>query len=154
VVEKYVGDAVMAVFGAPLARSDDAERAVRAARSVLTAVEDLNARRRGLDLHVRAAVTTGEAIVAVHPAPGEALASGDVVNTAARLQSAAPPDGVIVDAETHALIRHLFRGDELPAVEAKGKQEPVRAWLVGEPVADVASRPASRTFHLEGRGAT
>jgi class 3 adenylate cyclase len=69
VVEKYVGDAVMAVFGAPLARSDDAERAVRAARSVLAAVEDLNARRRGLDLHIRAAVTTGEAIVAYLDAP-------------------------------------------------------------------------------------
>jgi class 3 adenylate cyclase/tetratricopeptide (TPR) repeat protein len=145
VVEKYVGDAVMAVFGAPLARSDDAERAVRAARGVLAAVDDLNARRRGLDLHVRAAVTTGEAIVALDPSPGEPLASGDVVNTAARLQSSAPPDSTVVDAETHALIRHLFRLDEAPAIDAKGKQEPVRAWLVGEPIADVASRPTSRT---------
>jgi class 3 adenylate cyclase/tetratricopeptide (TPR) repeat protein len=145
VVEKYVGDAVMAVFGAPLARSDDAERAVRAARGVLAAVEDLNARRRGLDLHVRAAVTTGEAIVAVHPAPGEALASGDVVNTAARLQSVAPPDGVVVDAETHALIRHLFHLDELPTVEAKGKQVPLRTWLAREPIAGIATRPTSRT---------
>jgi class 3 adenylate cyclase/tetratricopeptide (TPR) repeat protein len=145
VVEKYVGDAVMAVFGAPLARSDDAERAVRAARGVLAAVDDLNARRRGLDLHVRAAVTTGEAIVALDPSPGEPLASGDVVNTAARLQSSAPPDSTVVDAETHALIRHLFRLDEAPAIDAKGKQEPVRAWLVREPIADVASRPTSRT---------
>src|SRR5213595_244279 len=71
VVEKYIGDAVMAVFGTPLARSDDAERAVRASRGVLGAVEELNARRPGLDLHVRAAVTTGEAIVALDPPPGE-----------------------------------------------------------------------------------
>ncbi len=145
VVEKYVGDAVMAVFGAPLARSDDAERAVRAARGVLGAVEELNVRRPGLDLHVRAAVTTGEAIVALDPSPGEALASGDVVTTAARLQGAAAPDQVVVDTETQGLIRHLFHLDESPAIQAKGKQEPVRAWIVGEHVAGVETRPTSRT---------
>jgi class 3 adenylate cyclase/tetratricopeptide (TPR) repeat protein len=145
VVEKYVGDAVMAVFGAPLARSDDAERAVRAARGVLAAVDDLNARHLSLDLHIRATITSGEAIVALDPSPGEALASGDVVNTAARMQAAAPVDGAVVDAETHTLIRYMFLMDELPNVEAKGKQEPVRAWLVGEPIAEIATRPTSHT---------
>ncbi len=89
-IEKYVGDAVMAVFGAPLARSDDAERAVRASLSILEGIAALNERDPGLDLQVRAAVCTGEAIVSVDAAPADALATGDVVNTAARLQSAAP----------------------------------------------------------------
>ena len=84
VVEKFIGDAVMAVFGAPIAHGDDAERAVRAGLRVLDAVAQL-------DLVARAAVSTGEAIVSVDQArSGEALATGDVVNTAARLQNAAP----------------------------------------------------------------
>jgi class 3 adenylate cyclase len=106
VVEKYIGDAVMAVFGAPIGRSDDAERAVRAALAVAEGVAELMA--EGLDLQVRAAVCTGEAIVALEPPPGDALATGDVVHVAARLQAAAPPGGTIVDAETHRLTRHAF----------------------------------------------
>ena len=89
-IEKYVGDAVMAVFGAPLARSDDAERAVRASLSILDGIAALNERDPNLDLKVRVAVCTGEAIVSVDAAPADALATGDVVNTAARLQTAAP----------------------------------------------------------------
>src|SRR5688500_16945226 len=77
IVEKYIGDAVMAVFGAPLAKADDAERAVRAGLSILEGIEELNTANEGLDLHVRAAVCTGEAVIAVEPAPGEALATGD-----------------------------------------------------------------------------
>ena len=89
VVEKFIGDAVMAVFGAPLTQSDDAERAVRAGFRVLAAVDELN--ERGLALSARAAVNTGEAVVSVSRRDaGEALAIGDVVNTAARLQSSAP----------------------------------------------------------------
>jgi class 3 adenylate cyclase/tetratricopeptide (TPR) repeat protein len=145
VIEKYVGDAVMAVFGAPLARSDDAERAVRAALGILEGVRELNARHVGLDLEVRAAVCTGEAIVAVDPAPGDPLATGDVVNTAARLQSAAPPGRTIVGPETRRLTRHAFDFEELPPIEAKGKQTPVPAWLVGKPLLTLADRPTSRT---------
>ena len=124
-IEKYVGDAVMAVFGAPLARSDDAERAVRAALSILEGIAALNERDPGLDLRVRAAVCTGEAIVSVDAAPADALATGDVVNTAARLQSAAPTDRVVVGAETYRLTRHAFDYRELEAVDAKGKRDPV-----------------------------
>ena len=80
----------MAVFGAPLAQSDDAERAVRAALSILEGIRELNGGDPGLDLQVRAAVCTGEAMVAVDAAPEDPLATGDVVNTAARLQNAAP----------------------------------------------------------------
>jgi class 3 adenylate cyclase/tetratricopeptide (TPR) repeat protein len=145
VVEKYVGDAVMAVFGAPLSHSDDAERAVRAAVSILESVKELNARDPELDLEIRAAVCTGDAVVVVDPAPGEAIATGDVVNTAARLQSAAPPGRAIVGGETQRLTRHAFRFEELPPIDAKGKEHPVPAWLVGEPLAAAADRPASRT---------
>src|SRR5438132_4902653 len=83
-VEKFIGDAVMAVFGAPLAHEDDAERAVRAGLVIREAIDEL-----GGDLHVRVGVCTGEALVAVGARPelGEAIVSGDVVNTAARLQA-------------------------------------------------------------------
>ncbi len=145
VVEKYIGDAVMAVFGAPLARLDDAERAVRAGLAVLGGIRDLNAAHPGLDLEARAGVCTGEAVVTPAPASGETLATGDVVNTASRLQSAAPPGRVIVGPETYRLTRHTFGFEELPPVDAKGKREPVAAWLVGEPVAAPGSRPISRT---------
>src|ERR671923_3041691 len=95
-VEKFIGDAVMALFGAPTAHEDDPERAVRAA----LAIRDW-AQEEG-DLQVRIGVTTGEALVALDArlSEGEGMASGDVVNTAARLQSAAPENGIIVDATT------------------------------------------------------
>ena len=144
-IEKYVGDAVMAVFGAPLARSDDAERAVRASLSVLDGIRELNERHPDIALDVRAGVTTGEAIVAVDAAPEDALATGDVVNTAARLQTAAPPGHVIVDMQTYDLTRHAFAFEAVPPIEAKGKREPVEAWLVGEALGAPAGRPTSET---------
>ncbi|MBA3561306.1 MAG: zinc-ribbon domain-containing protein, partial [Actinobacteria bacterium] len=84
-VEKFIGDAVMAVFGAPVAHEDDAERAVRAALRILETIEGLRA--EGLDVAVRAAVTTGQAVVTLgaRPERGEGIVAGDVVNTAARL---------------------------------------------------------------------
>ena len=145
VVEKYIGDAVMAVFGAPLARADDPERAVRAGLSILEGIRLLNDRHEGLDLAVRVAVGTGEAVIALDPAPGDALATGDVVNTAARLQSAAEPGGLVVDEGTHRSTRHAFRFEELPAVDAKGKAAPVAAWSVVEALEAPGSRPTSRT---------
>jgi class 3 adenylate cyclase/tetratricopeptide (TPR) repeat protein len=144
-LEKYIGDAVMAVFGAPLARSDDAERAVRASLSVLEGIRELNERHPGIALDVRVGVTTGEAIVAVDAAPEVALATGDVVNTAARLQTAAPPGHVIVDAQSYRLTRHAFAFEAIPRIEAKGKREPVEAWLVGEALGTPAGRPTSET---------
>src|ERR671918_2378650 len=96
-VEKFIGDAVMALFGAPTAHEDDPERAVRAA----LAIRDW-ATEEG-DLQVRIGITTGEALVALgaNPQAGEGMASGDVVNTAARLQSAAPVDGILVDQTSY-----------------------------------------------------
>jgi len=135
VVEKFIGDAVMAVFGAPIAHGDDAERAVRAGLRVLAAVGRL-------DLAARAAVNTGDAIVTVdNVRSGGALATGDVVNTAARLQTSAPTGGLVVGAETYRATRHAIRYEELGAVDAKGKADPVAAWRAIELVAAPAERP-------------
>jgi class 3 adenylate cyclase/tetratricopeptide (TPR) repeat protein len=122
-VEKFIGDAVMAVFGAPVAHEDDPERAVNAALRVLAAVEDL-------ELSVRAAINTGEAVVTLgaRPAEGEAMVAGDVVNTAARLQQYAPVDGVVVGETTYRATKDLFEYEPLEAIQAKGKAEPVRLW--------------------------
>src|SRR6187399_350838 len=97
-VEKFIGDAVVAVFGAPVSHEDDPERAVRAALAVRDAVAALNDEKPGRDLHVRIAVNTGEALVSLDASPGEGegMVAGDVMNTAARLQSAAPVDGILV----------------------------------------------------------
>lgn len=137
-VEKYAGDAVMAVFGAPLAHSYDAESAVHAGLSVLEGVHELNASHDDLDLEVRVGICTGEAIVEIDAPPESALATGDVVNTAARLQTAAPPGAVIVGPETYRLTRNAFRYRALLPIDAKGKREPVPAWIVEDAVAFTA----------------
>jgi class 3 adenylate cyclase/tetratricopeptide (TPR) repeat protein len=123
-VEKFIGDAVMAVFGAPQAYEDDAERAVRAALAIRDwAVEENN-------LEVRIAVNTGEALVSLdaRPETGEGLVAGDVVNTAARLQTAAPVNGVLVGEQTQRATSHVIDYREGDHVQAKGKAEPIRVW--------------------------
>ena len=131
-LEKFIGDAVMAVFGAPVAHGDDAERAVRAALNVLEGIEELN-RDHGLELAARAAVNTGEAVVSIGLSRGEALAMGDVVNTASRLQAAAPTGRVVVGADTYRATKQRIRYEGSQAVTAKGKADPVEAWLAVEP---------------------
>src|SRR5919201_218292 len=128
VVEKYVGDAVMAVFGAPVAHEDDAERAVRAGLRVLEATDELG-------LQARAAVNTGEALVALDARPerGEALVAGDVVNTAARLQSAAETGNLVVGELTYRTTRHQIDYELLAPVAVKGKAEPVPLWQARGP---------------------
>ena len=134
-VEKFIGDAIVAVFGAPVAHEDDPERAVRAAFAVHDAVARLNDGSPGLDLHTRVAVNTGEALVAIDARPGEgdAMVSGDVVNTAARLQAAAPVDGVLVGEATFRATERTIVYEETPAVDAKGKARPVAVWRAVEP---------------------
>lgn len=122
-VEKFIGDAVMALFGAPIAHEDDPERAVRAAFAIRNfAVEE------GLELRV--GIATGEALVSLasSPAEGEGMASGDVVNTAARLQTAAPVNGILVDETTHRATAHTIDFEAAKPVEAKGKSEPITVW--------------------------
>jgi class 3 adenylate cyclase len=141
VVEKFIGDAVMAVFGAPTAFGDDAERAVRAA----LAVRDCVARP---DLQLRIAVNTGEALVnlGARPALGEAMVAGDVVNTAARLQSHAPVNGVLVGEETWRSTNSAIEYEPTEAREAKGKAEPIRAWLAVRARIPQGERELASTF--------
>ena len=123
-VEKFIGDAVMALFGAPVAHEDDPERAVRAA----LAIRDWVAGEERIQ--VRLAVNTGEALVVLgaRPAEGEGMAAGDVVNTAARLQAAAPVNGILVGGRTFRATRELIEYRQAAPVAAKGKREPVPAW--------------------------
>jgi len=123
-VEKFIGDAVMAVFGAPVAHEDDPERAVRAA----LAIRDWA--REEEQIQVRVAVNTGEALVLLgaRPAQGEGMAAGDVVNTAARLQAAAPVNGILVGERTFRQTRAVIDYREAAPVAAKGKRDPVAVW--------------------------
>src|SRR3954453_8669585 len=127
-VEKFIGDAVMALFGAPVAHEDDPERAVRAALAIRHWVDE-----SGEELQVRLAVNTGEALVLLgaRPGEGEGMATGDVVNTAARLQAAAPVNGVLVGEATYRATRDVIDYEAREPVVAKGKSEPIPVW---EPV--------------------
>ncbi|HEX5936626.1 MAG TPA: adenylate/guanylate cyclase domain-containing protein [Actinomycetota bacterium] len=131
-VEKFIGDAVMAVFGAPVAHEDDAERAVRAALRITEAIGEVNAERPGLDLAVRGAVNTGEAVVVLgaRPERGEGFVTGDVVNVASRLQGLAPVGGVVVGELTHRATDGPIEYEELEPVEVKGKEGRIRLWRV------------------------
>jgi class 3 adenylate cyclase/tetratricopeptide (TPR) repeat protein len=148
IVEKFIGDAVVALFGAPVAHEDDPERAVRAAFAVCNAIDDLNAEDEWLDLQVRVGVNTGEALVVVgaRTTEGEGMASGDVMNTAARLQSAAPVNGVLVGELTYAATRDSIEYRPAELIAAKGKSEPVRVW---EAVAVKEIEPASAAASSE-----
>jgi class 3 adenylate cyclase/tetratricopeptide (TPR) repeat protein len=130
-VEKFVGDAVMAVFGAPVAHEDDAERAVRAALRVQEAIGELNEADPGLGLALRGAVNTGEAVVATgaRPEAGESIVAGDVVNTASRLQQTAPVGGVVVGEATYRATRDAIEYRSAEPVTVKGKGEPITVWL-------------------------
>jgi class 3 adenylate cyclase len=138
-VEKFIGDAVMAIFGAPAAHEDDPERAVRAALAIRDWV-----RETGEDLQVRIAVNTGEALVLLgaRPSEGEGMAAGDVVNTAARLQAAAPVNGVLVGESTYRATRSRIDYAEADPVTAKGKADPVPVWEV----VAARSRPTIETM--------
>src|SRR5262249_37042538 len=144
-VEKFIGDAVMALFGAPVAREDDPERAVRAALAIRDAVSELNESGLPIELRVRIGITTGEALIALDARPdeGEGMAAGDVVNTASRPQTAAPVDGSIVGGRTYRGTRSTIEYREADPVVAKGKSEPLRVWEVVGPRAfiDVEQRP-------------
>jgi class 3 adenylate cyclase/tetratricopeptide (TPR) repeat protein len=141
-MEKFIGDAAVGLFGAPLAHEDDPERAVRAALAVREAAGEL-------DEVVRIGVTTGEALVTrdARTLEGEGMAAGDVVNTAARLQAAAAEGAILVDEATFRATEHAIDYRESTAVDAKGKAEPVRVWEAMAPRArlgiDIAFRGAA-----------
>jgi class 3 adenylate cyclase/tetratricopeptide (TPR) repeat protein len=125
-VEKFIGDAVMALFGAPVSREDDPERAVRAALAIRDWIVEEG------KLEVRIAVNSGEALVDLDARPdaGEGMATGDVVNTASRLQIAAPINGILVGETTYRSTADTIEYRDYVPVEAKGKQAPIPVWEV------------------------
>jgi class 3 adenylate cyclase/tetratricopeptide (TPR) repeat protein len=135
-VEKFIGDAVMAVWGTPVAREDDAERAVRAALSLTTAVSTLGQEVGMPELRVRAGVLTGSAAVDVG-AEGEGMVLGDTVNTASRLQSIAEPGTVLVDDVTRRASEAAIAYEDAGTHEVKGREQPVRTWTALRVVAGV-----------------
>jgi class 3 adenylate cyclase/tetratricopeptide (TPR) repeat protein len=129
-VEKFIGDAVMAVFGIPRVHEDDALRAVRAAIEMREALAGLNVdleRDHGAGLLARIGVNTGE-VVAGDPAAGQRLVTGDAVNVAARLEQAAEPGHVLIGGSTHRLVRDAVEVEPVAPLELKGKAEPVEAF--------------------------
>jgi class 3 adenylate cyclase/predicted ATPase len=126
-VEKFIGDAVMAVWGAPTAHEDDAERAVRAALELVDVVGGEIAGKEAETLQLRAAVLTGEAAVTLN-ATGEGMVAGDLVNTASRLQSVAEPGSVLVGEATYRSSRDAVAYEAVEDKELKGKTLPVKAW--------------------------
>src|SRR5579862_1129383 len=152
--EKFSGDAILALFGTPKAHEDDPERAVRAALAVRRGISELNTDDEWLDLHIRVGIHTGEALVMLgaRPSEGEWSAAGDVLNTAARIQSAAPTDGILVSRTTYLATKASFRFEAADPLQAKGKAEPVEVWEVVGTQEGVGVRPRGET-PLVGRDA-
>ena len=152
VIEKFIGDAVMAVFGLPRLHEDDALRAVRAASGMQAALEELNDELQlvyGVQLANRTGVNTGE-VVAGDPSTGQRLVTGDAVNVAARLEQAAGEREVLLGELTYRLVRGDVDVEEVEPLELKGKSEPVPAYrLVG--VRETVSTDARRGAPLVGR---
>jgi predicted ATPase/class 3 adenylate cyclase len=126
-VEKFIGDAVMAVWGAPVATEDDAERAVRAALELVAVVQALGEELEAAELRARAAVLTGEAAVTLG-AQGEGMVAGDLVNTASRVQGLAPPGGVLVGEGTRRATEQAIVYESAGSHELKGKSGLVPVW--------------------------
>jgi class 3 adenylate cyclase len=138
-VEKFIGDAVMAVFGIPVVHEDDALRAIRAALELRDAVE----------INVRIGVNTGEVVTS----DADTLATGDAVNVAARLEQAAEPGEVLIGMQTHALVREVVDAELLSPLSVKGKSEPLTAYrlraVTGGPVRRDAAPMVGRSPELE-----
>ena len=139
-IEKFIGDAVMAVWGAPTAHEDDAERAVRAGLELVDVVRAL-----GPTIQARAGVLTGEAAVTIG-ATNQGMVAGDLVNTAARLQSVAPPGAVLVGETTHRAASRAIVFEAVGEQTLKGKQAPVPAWRALRVVAELRGRNRSESL--------
>ena len=147
-VEKFIGDAVMAVFGIPVVHEDDALRAVRAASEIRDALSAMNAEleaTRGFAIRFRTGITTGPVVAGV---PGSTtLVTGDAVNTAARLEQAAPPGGILLGEPTYRLVRDAVEVERVDPIVAKGKAEA----LLGHRLITVRTRVDGRTRRLDTR---
>lgn len=157
-IDKYIGDAVMAVFGAPISHEDDAERAINAAMAMQTSIARLNDdldRRHGVRLSLRIGVNTGEVVAGMLAGDVQSAYTvvGDAVNTAQRLESAAPLGGILVSASTRHLAIHSFEFEETAPLTLKGKAEPVVAYRVRrrryEEISPEATPFVARSIELE-----
>ena len=149
-VEKFIGDAVMAVFGVPVVHEDDALRAVRAAAGLREQIAVLNGRLEadfGASVSVRTGVNTGQVVTGT----GERLATGDAVNVAARLEQAAAPGEIVIGPQTWALVRDAVEAEPLEPLALKGKSAPVAAYRLLEVRADVDPRARGGRASLVGR---
>ena len=149
-VDKVVGDAIVALFGAPVAHEDDAERAVRAGLRMQETLSAMSS-DTGRNVRMRVGINTGEVLVGSVRAGREYTAMGDVVNTASRLQEAAAPGTVLVGPETHAATRDVVEYDDIDPVEAKGKRLPVKAWVAVRALAPPGHRQRRTRAPLVGR---
>ena len=150
-VEKFIGDAVMAVFGVPAIHEDDALRAVRAASEMREALEVLNKeleRDHGVSLAARIGVNTGEVVAGDQ---GDTLVTGDAVNVAARLEQAAEPGAVLIGEETLRLVRDAVVAEPVPPLDVKGKSEPLVAFRLVEVTAGVAGLARRLDSPMVGR---
>ena len=147
IVEKFIGDAVMAVFGMPQVHEDDALRAIWSAvemRERLAALNKELDRDRGVSLAIRTGVMTGE-VVAGDPSVGQRLVTGDAVNTAARLEQAAQPGEILIGLDTFRLVRDLVTTEPIEPLKLKGKAEQVPAYRV----LSATSSPVSQGRRLD-----
>ena len=149
-VDKILGDAIVALFGAPLAHEDDAERAVRAALAMQHTMRAY-ATEVGAAIQMRIGVNTGEVLTGAMRAGGEYTAIGDVVNTANRLQSAAPPGQVYVGPLTHEATRDVVAYEAIGLVQARGREEPIDAYQAVDILLLPGRRPRRRQTPLIGR---
>ena len=152
-VEKFIGDAVMAVFGIPRLHEDDPVRAVRAAAGMRDVLDVLNAeleRIYGVGIQIRIGVNTGE-VVAGDPSSGQRLVTGDTVNVAARLEQAATPGEVLVGESTYRLVKDAVEVESVEPLELKGKAERVPAFRLVAVLADVAGHERHLDSPLVGR---
>lgn len=153
-VEKYIGDAVMAVFGIPVVHEDDALRAVRAASEMCAAVVTLNedlVREVGVRIAIRVGVNTGEVVAVDGATGGQALVAGEAVNVAARLEQHSGPGTVLLGHSTYRLVNGAVLADEVPPLTVKGKSEPVRAWRLREVLPGTPPVPRRFDVPLLGR---
>jgi class 3 adenylate cyclase/tetratricopeptide (TPR) repeat protein len=152
-VEKFIGDAVMAVFGIPILHEDDALRAVRAAADIGQRLAELNTelrQSRGLAIVFRTGVNTGQ-VVAGDPSSGQTLVTGDTVNTAARLEQAAPPGEILLGQKTYSLVRDAVVAEPVDPIQAKGKADPVPAYRLVSVIAGAAGRSRRLDAPMVGR---
>jgi class 3 adenylate cyclase/tetratricopeptide (TPR) repeat protein len=152
-VEKFIGDAVMAVFGIPVLHEDDALRAVRAADDMRAALEKLNeqlGRERGVHLQVRTGVMTGE-VIAGDSSAGHAFVTGDAANVAARLETSAQPGEILIGEPTHQLVAAAVDAKPVGPFTVKGKAEPLRAWRLAAVLPGARLVPRRLDIPMVGR---